>query len=66
MKKNTTKKAVAAKKTKQPVVFQTGADLKTALLIVSLLLNAFVLCIWITLQITYRYDQSLYNFFILR
>jgi hypothetical protein len=65
MKKNTTKK-VAAKKNKQPVVFQTGTDLKSALLVVSLLINAFVFCVWLTLQITSQYDQALYQFFVLR
>lgn len=66
MKKNTTKKQTTAKKSKQQPVFQTSADLKTALLVVSLLLNVFVFCLWLTLQITSQYDAALHSFFILR
>lgn len=62
----------AVKKTKQSskhrgvAVFTTGADAKTALLIVSLTVNIFMLCLWVALQVTSQYDQSLYNFFIHR
>lgn len=68
MKKNTTKKQAAVKKTaaKKPVVFHTKTDATSALLVVSLLINAFTLCIWLTLQITSEYDKIFYDFFILR
>lgn len=66
MKKTTTKRA--PKKTtssKKPVaVFQTGADLKTSLLIVSVLINLFVLCIWVALKMTTVYDASLSQVFL--
>jgi len=66
MKKNTTKKRAVVVKANKPPVFQTSADLRTALLIVSLILNVFVFCIWLTLQLTSQYDAALYDFFIFR
>lgn len=66
MKKNTTKKRIVTTKAKKPVVLQTGTDLKTALLLVSLFINLFVFCIWLTLQITSEYDKALYDFFVIR
>jgi hypothetical protein len=48
------------------VVFTTGADLKTAVLIVSLALNAFMVCLWVALQVSSQYDQALVDFFIHR
>lgn len=66
----TTKKSSKSVKTTKrrvlPPAFQTGADLKTALLVVSLIANLFVLCLWIALQVTSRYDQALIDFFISR
>jgi hypothetical protein len=52
--------------TSRAVVFTTGADVKTALLIVSVTINLFVLCLWVALQVTSYYDQALVNFFIHR
>jgi len=68
MKKNTTKKQIVTRKpkTKPLAVFTTHKDATTALLVVSLLVNAFVFCVWLTLQITAQYDKALYDFFILR
>lgn len=36
--------------------FQTGQDVKTAILIVSLLVNVIVFTVWLVLQLTPRYD----------
>jgi hypothetical protein len=36
--------------------FQTGQDVKTAVLIVSLLVNVTVFTVWLVLQLTPRYD----------
>lgn len=68
MKKNTTRKQTVARKpkAKQVAPFTTRSDAATAVLVVSLLVNAFVFCIWLTLQITSQYDKALYDFFVLR
>lgn len=66
MKKKTTKTRAAGSKSKKIAVLQTGADLKVALLVVSLAINLFTFCIWLTLQITSRYDVALYHFFVFR
>lgn len=36
--------------------FQTAQDLKTAILIVSLLVNIIVFTVWLVVQLTPRYD----------
>lgn len=54
-KKRPTKKSVA--------VFQTSEDAKTAILVVSLLVNLFVLCLWVAVRITDKYDAALGAFF---
>ncbi|GEM_PF-3248097 len=69
--KNTAKASSATVSTrkvnpKKPALFSTWADTKNSLLIVSLLANLFVLCLWITLNITSHYDSALYSFFITR
>lgn len=43
---------------------RTGLDFTIALLIVSLLVNAFVLCLWVALKTTTEYDEALMNFFL--
>ncbi|MGK2896678.1 MAG: hypothetical protein ACSLEY_03715 [Candidatus Saccharimonadales bacterium] len=62
------KQAATTKKkatTSKPVaVLETGADLKTALLIVSLIGNAFIICIWVALKVTSQYDTALSLFFL--
>ena len=52
--------------TEQVAVFHTTQDVKDAVLIVSLLVNLFVLCLWIALQVTTSYDSSLVSFFLNR
>ena len=49
-----------------PNVSQTDQDAKNALLIVSLLVNAFILIGWITLQVTSVYDAQLAGFLFTR
>jgi hypothetical protein len=65
MKKPTVSKSKRSVKQKVSV-FETSKDLKNAVLIVSLLGNLFVLCLWIVLNTTNYYDSALYNFFINR
>lgn len=60
--KKTTKKSVAKKKSAS--LMQTVEDTKTALLIVSLLINLFVVCLWVVLRITSAYDEALISFFL--
>lgn len=43
----------------QTVPFQTAQDLKTAILIVSVLANITVFVLWLTLQLTSRFDSAL-------
>lgn len=47
-------------------LFQTGRDVRDAVLVVSIAVNIFMLCIWVVLQQTSIYDQALFNFFIHR
>ncbi|MBI3889457.1 hypothetical protein HY312_02695 [Candidatus Saccharibacteria bacterium] len=49
-----------------PNVSQADQDAKNALLIVSLLVNAFILIGWITLQVTSVYDAQLAGFLFTR
>ncbi|RYX78414.1 hypothetical protein EON76_05970 [bacterium] len=48
------------------VINQTDQDLKTAILVVSLLINAFVLVGWILLQVTTVYDTQIAAFLFVR
>ncbi len=41
----------------------TEHDFKNALLLVSLGINVFVLCLWVALQVTPAYDLALTQFF---
>ncbi|OGL21509.1 hypothetical protein A2707_05745 [Candidatus Saccharibacteria bacterium RIFCSPHIGHO2_01_FULL_45_15] len=51
----------------QALVFnQTDQDLKTAILVVSLFINAFVLVGWILLQVTTVYDFQVATFLFIR
>ena len=64
-------KKTPATKTKRSVkpplsVFETSKDLRSAVLIISLLGNFFVLSLWIVLNTTSHYDSALFNFFINR
>ncbi len=49
-----------------PVFNQTDQDAKNALLIVSLIINAFILIGWITLQVTTIYDAQVATFLFAR
>lgn len=40
-------------------VFHTGQDVKTAVLIVSVLANIALFVMWLTLQLTSRYDAAM-------
>ncbi|HEY1085217.1 MAG TPA: hypothetical protein VGE34_00640 [Candidatus Saccharimonadales bacterium] len=57
--KNTSKSAK-----KSLVVFDTGRDAMAALLIVSLLINLFFVCLWVALRSTTQYDEALTAFFL--
>lgn len=53
-----------AKKTKKPskaasAILQTGADFKTALLVVSVTLNLFVFIAWLVAQVSEDYAKQL-------
>lgn len=50
----------------QEALLQSERDFKDALLIVSITANLFVVCLWVALQVTSRYDTSLTSFFIHR
>jgi hypothetical protein len=65
-KKTTNTPAKRRIKKSNVAVFQTSADLRSAILIVSLIANLFVLCLWMVLQLTDEYDQALIEFFINR
>lgn len=66
-----TKRKAAARNVKsskaalKPLSFEADA-LKSAVLIISLLINLFVLSLWVALQVTSQYDQALFDFFIHR
>lgn len=47
-------------------VLQTERDFKDALLTVSIFANLFVLCVWVALQATTKYDATLAEFFLKR
>jgi hypothetical protein len=53
-----------SKAKKSFTMFQTGLDFTIALLIVSLLANAFVICLWVALKTTDDYDAALMSFFL--
>lgn len=62
----TTKATVRKLNPNKAPLFRTWADAKNALLIVSLLANLFVLCLWLSLHATTKYDQALFDFFVSR
>ncbi len=49
-----------------PSFSQTDQDAKNALLIVSLLVNAFIMISWVTLQVTSVYDSQIAAFLFTR
>jgi len=48
------------------IILQTNRDITTALLIVSLTINLFVLIGWVTLQVTSAYDTQVASFLFTR
>lgn len=44
--------------------FQTGQDVKTAVLIVSVLANVALFIMWLILQLSTRYDAAVASWFI--
>lgn len=60
--KKTTAKSSSARAEKYGL--GTTIDLMAAVLIVSLLINLFVVCIWVTLSVTTQYDDALAKFFL--
>jgi hypothetical protein len=65
MKHSKTKKA-EMKNAAAVAVDQTARDAVTALLIVSLLVNMYVLIAWVTLQVTSVYDAEVAAFLFVR
>ena len=66
MKKKTNITPTVAEEQVIPVVSQADQDAKNALLIVSLLINAFILIGWVTLQTTSIYDAQVAAFLFTR
>ena len=64
--KNNTNTTTLAEAQVLPAVDQTTQDFKNALLIVSLVVNAFILIAWITLQVTAVYDAQVAAFLFAR
>jgi hypothetical protein len=68
-----TKKAVPVKTTKKTnipalltTVPATANDLKSALLVVSLIINLFILIGWLVLQVTTQFDSQVSSFLFTR
>lgn len=66
MNKKTSIRSKKVSSEKKLGIQNTKLDLITAALIISLLINLFVVCLWISLQITSQYDSELIRFFIHR
>lgn len=47
-------------------IVQTERDFKDAIMTVSVFVNLFILCLWVALQTTGKYDTVLADFFINR
>lgn len=47
-------------------VAQTERDFKNSVLMVSIFVNMFMLCLWIAVQTTSQYDAALVEFFVSR
>ena len=65
-KTKTTTKSAKQLALNQAAVLQTERDFKDALLMVSITVNVFILCLWVALQVTTRYDSALTVFFFSR
>ncbi len=44
------------------IVHQLGDDVRNSVLVVSLLINVFMLIGWLVIQVTTRYDTALVNY----
>lgn len=68
MKKNNTKIEAVKENVTDEIVLQSqlSQDFKNSLLVVSLIVNAFVLIGWITLQVTNLYDGQVAAFLFTR
>lgn len=64
MKRKQTKNVSKSELDTNEVVLQTERDFKTALLVVSLTSNLFIVSMWVALQVTSRYDTALAGFFL--
>lgn len=60
------KKAVAKKQQTTLRVPTTFDDVKSGLLVISLLINLAVLIFWIVLRVTTKYDEQVFNFLFTR
>ncbi len=63
MKKQNEKSTNKSVASKAQAFAQTSNDFKNALLILSLTANVYILCLWVAVQVTSRYDESLVSFF---
>lgn len=66
MNKKTNTSPVVASEQALPGFSQADQDAKNALLIVSLLINTFILIGWVTLQVTTMYDAQVAAFLFTR
>jgi len=68
MKRKTNKKAelIVAEPNNLDIITSTNRDVITALLIVSLTINLFILIGWVTLQVTSAYDSQVASFLFTR
>lgn len=48
--------------TQEIPAMRAGEDLKTAVLVVSVVVNLFVFITWLAIQVTTRYDDQIANF----
>jgi hypothetical protein len=61
------KKKVSTKTTQTAIrVPSTFEDVKTALLVVSLVINLAVFIFWLVLRVTSKYDEQVFNFLFTR
>ncbi len=59
MKQQTQKDQTPAETVAGVATFQTGQDVKNAILIVSVLANVALFVLWLMLQVTSRYDAAM-------
>ncbi len=59
MKQQTQKQQVNVEAEEGVALFQTSQDLRTAILVVSVLANVTLFVVWLTLMFTSRYDAAI-------